>query len=194
MADTKVFERRWDSVRLSPIAVSNHTVTVPSTQKLHTKQAVVLSLGANSDEYEIKAVISETQIRVGKKGTDIARFENPIQFNGGELVLSEQARNSIEGGVVWRAVYQEEPAVALRTMAVDYQGRAFDSEIDQDGKVRLMVSGGGSGGGSAWDKVILARDIDGDITTATYENQNVVQETYALSYDVNKDLIQVDKT
>jgi hypothetical protein len=122
-----VYERKWPTVILSPIQVANHIVTVPSTKGLHTKQVVTLSLGNNFKDYTIKRVLSNTQIQIGLSETSMVQFENPVEFNGGTLSMQEQNRNAVGNEVTMRAVYMEEPAVALRSVNVDRFGQSIDS-------------------------------------------------------------------
>jgi len=133
-------ERKWPDVIIPTIAVANYVVTVASTKGLHTKQIVDLSLlGQESKQYEIKRVLSETELRLGPVGQPITVYANPTNFNGGTLAMSEQNRNAMGFEVTWRAVYEEEPAVALRSMLVDYGGCIIDTVTGPDGLNRLAV-------------------------------------------------------
>lgn len=133
------YERKWPTVLISPISVSNHIITVASTNLLHSKQKITLRLGANAEEFEIKRVLSDTQFHVGPIGSDMASYSNPIAFNGGSLEMSEQNRNPMGWEIVGRAVYDEEPIVALRTVTVDRHGCYIDSVKDINGINRLAV-------------------------------------------------------
>jgi hypothetical protein len=134
------FEGKWPTVLLANIQVANFIITVDSTIGLHTKQKVALhKAGEVSTELEIKRVLSDTQIHVGRFDRSINEYENPVEFDGGSLEMQEQNRNRFDGYIVLRAVYQEEPAVALRTMAVDQHGQIIDSVTDVNGVVRQAV-------------------------------------------------------
>lgn len=133
------FEQKWPTVILTPIAVANHIITVSDTAGLHTKAIIVLRLAGASIEYEIKRVLSDTQLQVGLPETAINKIENPIAFNGGTLTMSEQNRNKFGSEVVLRAVYEEEPASALRNVLVNKYGAFIDTSVDENGKNRLMV-------------------------------------------------------
>jgi hypothetical protein len=123
------FERRWPTVILTPIQVANHVITVPTTAGLHTKQKIVLSkVGLDQLELEIKRVISDTQLHVGRIDRDIASYENPIAYGGGTLTSSEQKRNEFGSEIVIRAVYEEEPAVALRNVLVNRWGEFYSTD------------------------------------------------------------------
>lgn len=135
------YERKWPTVILTPISVANHVVTVSDTAGLHSKQKIVLSLGANQSEFEIKRVLSDTQIQVGPQGKDMAMFSNPTEYNGGTLTMSEDNRNPMGSDIVIRAVYEEEPAVALRNVLVNKYGEHIDTIKDSHGTNRLAVDG-----------------------------------------------------
>lgn len=126
MSIPSTFERRWPTVILAPITIANHVVTVSSTKGLHTKQEIILSNGSLPQlTLEIKRVISDTQIAVGEKDKAINKLENPVAYSGGILTSIEQKRNEFGAEIVWRAVYEEEPAVALRTVLVDWVGSYY---------------------------------------------------------------------
>jgi hypothetical protein len=134
-----VYEKRWPTIILAPISIANHVVTVSDTVGLHTKQKVVLSkAGEDTQEFEIKRVLSDTELIIGSIGGDINDFQNPTQFSGGMLVMSEQIRNHFGSEVVMRAVYEEEPAVALRNVLVSKYGQHADY-INKNGINRLAV-------------------------------------------------------
>jgi hypothetical protein len=121
-------EQQWLTVILTPIFVSDNVITVSDTFGLHPKAAISLSLGLLQADFEIKRVLSNTQIVVGAIGTGIrGPFASPTQFNGGTLTQSEQNRNKFGSELVLRAVYQEEPASALRSLGVNQYGQPFST-------------------------------------------------------------------
>jgi hypothetical protein len=142
MSLPRVYEKKWPSVILTPISVANHIVTVPSVLGLHVKQIVVLlATGEDPQEFEIKRILSETQLRVGPKdGGRMNEYSNPIQFNGGTLAMSEQNRNPMASEIVLRAVYEEEPAVALRTILIDRLGDYYS--VDNPVPVQVINTTG----------------------------------------------------
>lgn len=127
---------------LFPIQVANYRITVSDTAGLHTKMLVQFTKGTLTALFEIKRVISTTQIAVGpynpSKANNINDITNPIEFDGGSLTASEQQRNLMNPEALWRATYEEEPAVANRSLLVDKYGRYIDT-INQDGENRLAV-------------------------------------------------------
>lgn len=164
------FERKWPTVILTPIGVANYIVTVSSTAGLHTKQQVTLSLGAAVQDFEIKRILSDTQLQVGATDTGIASYQNPTQFDGGILTMSEQERNKFDTNIVLRAVYAEEPAVALRNVLVNQFGTFIDSVKDSKGINRLAVDGQFT----ATVDVQVAVDIEGEYNSVTNPNPDDV--------------------
>jgi len=137
-------EQQWLSVFLSPIAVANSVITVSDTFGLHPKAPIVLTdLSGNAQDFEIKRVLNDTQIQVGSIGTGITGpYANPVAFNGGTLQMGEVNRNKFGSELVLRAVYQEEPATALRNLLVNKYGAPIDTSLDANGKVRIIVDTG----------------------------------------------------
>jgi hypothetical protein len=129
------FERSWPDVLIGPISVSNHIVTLPNVNGLHTKQKITLQLGSQTEEFEIKRILSPTTIKVGPRDSNLFNFSNPVGFTGGILWASEQPRNTIAVDPIIRNVYEEEPAVAIRTVSVDRYGQFYS--VDNPLPVRL---------------------------------------------------------
>jgi hypothetical protein len=137
-------EQQWLSVFLSPISVANSVITVSDTFGLHPKAPIQLKdLAGNVQDFEIKRVLNDTQIQIGNIGNGITGpFLNPVQFDGGSLQMGEVNRNKFGSELVLRAVYQEEPALALRNLLVNKYGAAIDTSIGVDGKISLKVDAG----------------------------------------------------
>lgn len=207
-----IFERKWPTVILTPIGVANHIVTVSSTDGLHTQQIVTLRLGANAADFKIKRVLSNTEIQVGQIDKDFNQLDNPIQFNGGTLEMQEQERNKMGWEIVGRAVYQEEPAVALRTFTVDQFGQGIDSvnrglgseeqpedpnRIDPLGLNRIAVDAYISNMPNgivpdSYDEIFLDRDpLNKNIVVARFLLQNQLIRQLNIDYDIDDDLIHV---
>jgi hypothetical protein len=180
-------EQQWLSVILTNISISNSIVTVSDTFGLHPKAAISLTLGPLQGDFEIKRVLSNTQIEIGNIGTGIkGPFLSPTQFDGGTLTMSEQNRNKFGSELVLRAVYQEEPALALRTMAVDPYGQAISASNP------LPVSVSGTSGATipdSWEEIDMSYDNNNNLITVVF--QNPVPTTLTLSYDPNGNLTKV---
>lgn len=129
MATPTTFERQWPAVLLSPITVANHVITVSSTAGLHTHATVVLSKpGEETKEYIVNKIYSDTELSVAATKASFPVRVNPTQFTGGTLAMPEQNRNPIASEYLMRAVYAEEPTVALRTVQVDRWGQFYTTD------------------------------------------------------------------
>src|ERR1035437_9154021 len=107
-------------------------ITVADATEYKVKQLVFLSASSlpDLDQIEIKRVISATQMYVGPKGgsidsrTDISAYTVVL---GAAVTANEQLRPSIPNESINRAVYEEEPTVALRSILVDELGNDYDA-------------------------------------------------------------------
>lgn len=116
-------ERTWPSVILSPISVTGHIITVSSTSGLKVKQLINLAkAGLESEQFEIKRVFDNNTIMVGPVGKNIKLTSDAEKFDGGTLYLNEQSRNKLGDAPILRAVYEEEPTIAIRTIGVTPTG------------------------------------------------------------------------
>lgn len=127
-------EKKWKAV--SPISfaadgTSDGVVTLPSTYGLKVKQEVLLKSSSQPGILlEIKRVSSSTQLIVGPKGqsiTTVADISAYLVSDSATLEAGEQARPGIPLQELQRAVYQEEPSVALRTLLVDLLGESYST-------------------------------------------------------------------
>ena len=168
-------------------------ITIANTRLFKVKQEVYLSATAlpNLDKIEVKRVLSANQLMVGPKGGSI---RTPIDVSaytlaaGATIAANEQDRPAIGADYTERATYEEEPVVARRVILVDEFGNKYNASNP------LPVEGGGGSGGLQYDKILITRDTDGDITRVQYQLASVLQEQLDLKYDSNKDLIEVDKS
>lgn len=132
MGKSILTERRWPYQVHAPITVAaNGLITVPASSPQVTffkvKQLVTLTLaGQESRDYRIRAVLSDTEIYLGPVDNPFRAIEKPIQFSGGTLSVMEQERNQMTWDVIGRAIYEEEPTVALRNVLVDWRGHFYD--------------------------------------------------------------------
>jgi hypothetical protein len=112
--------------------VLNSQIIVSSTRGLHPKQQVTLSIpGQTPLLVEIKRVLSATNITVGEPNQGIKNQYNQtilVPYDGGTFTAYEQSRNPMGMEPVIRAVYEEEPTIALRTVMVDPLGNMYDAD------------------------------------------------------------------
>lgn len=130
-----VFERRWAEVPLQSVLSNGDSsgfLAVADPAQFIVKQLVTLKSNSLSTpkEFEVKRVIS-TGIYLGLLKTPIDKYADLTGYTTAantQIHAKEQERNSIRPEFVTRAVYQEEPAVALRTLAVDALGNKYSAE------------------------------------------------------------------
>lgn len=122
-------ERNWETISLSPISVSGSIITVSTTIGLKAKQKISLSKPlVLTKTFEIKRVMTSTTILVGDPSKPIGTTADATEFDGGDLLVFEQERNTIGGTPIIRAVYDEEPTCALRVSPVDWMGNRYTDE------------------------------------------------------------------
>lgn len=129
-------ERKW--IKVPPQAItSNGTVDghlgVPNSTLFKVKQKVLVYSSVVTTKFalQVKRINSLTDIELGPIGgkhddrTDLTT----IKVSEMGMILSDfQDRTTISWEDIRRAVYEEEPTVALRTIWVDKLGQAFDSD------------------------------------------------------------------
>lgn len=136
-------ERTWPSIILSPISVNGHIVTVSSTCGLKVKMTVTLSkVGVTEESFEIKRIFDSTTLMVGPLRANIKKTSEAVKFNGGTLSADEQSRNVLGDAPIIRAVYDEEPTIAIRTVLVDKLGQYYSNSnplpVSSDGTPTLV--------------------------------------------------------
>lgn len=147
----------WPTIILTPINVVDGYIIVSSTKGLHPKQEISLTLpGLPVLNCEIKRIFSPTQITVGESKQSIrGQFDQAklSPYIGGTLTSFEQPRNAMGMEPAIRAVYAEEPTVALRSHLVDYWGNSYDETNPIPIKIESLN-----------DSVLVLGTEDGNIT------------------------------
>jgi hypothetical protein len=105
-------------------------VTVGDTSLFKVKQEIIIAADTlqNLDNLEIKKIVDSTTMYVGPKGGSInARINISAYtvFLNAKIFANEQKRPSIPFEEFTRAVYDEEPVVANRTISVDKYGEYY---------------------------------------------------------------------
>ena len=150
-----IFEKKWPTVLQVGVNIVNSLVVVASTTGFHTKQIVTLTApGQPALDAEVKRVFSDTQLKLGPIGDKItvAYYQSDLAYYiGGSISALEQNRNPMGADAVIRAVYQEEPTVAFRTVSVDKFGEIYGVDnplpvqvlnavpINQGGKTTIVT-------------------------------------------------------
>lgn len=128
-------ERTWVGVP-TQLFISNGgkdgQISVPTTVGIKVKQKVLVGSNTQDTQYlEVKRVNNETDLILGPVGptmkgpasvSDLTLF---LTATNSFLRIDEQDRNSIVHNAIFRAVYEEEPTVAIRTFSVDHLGRMY---------------------------------------------------------------------
>lgn len=137
-----MIEKLWSAVapvQLTAAGNSRGLVTVTSTSGFKVKMTVTIADGPNNQLLEVKRVVNATQMFLGEKG-DIKLRSDLSSFPAGSIVWAlEQPRNSIPLQEIDRATYEEEPAVARRTILVDQLGSLIRTDSTPQGSA-LSVS------------------------------------------------------
>jgi len=129
-------ERTWPSVILSPISVNGHVISVTSTVGLKVKMTVTLSKpGLTKQQFEIKRVFDSKTLMVGPIGKNIKKVSEAEAFDGGTLYAQEQSRNKLGDSPILRAVYEEEPTIAIRTIDVAPDGSLIGTPAAEISKI-----------------------------------------------------------
>ena len=125
-------ERLWVSVPTQVLTSDGGRygeVSIPTTVGIKVKHKV--RLGSNTQPeitLEVKRVINSTDILLGPIGPEMRKYSDLrlyLTSANSYLIIDEQERNKIVPDAFWRAVYEEEPTVALRTFLVDYLGNRY---------------------------------------------------------------------
>jgi len=106
--------------------------TLTTTCDFKVKQRVTISAtGEQSLVYEVKRVISLTELIVGPVKTPIQTYSDISQFTlakAPSISAQEQIRPNIPEQEIERLTYEEEPTIARRSVLVDKVGQKIDME------------------------------------------------------------------
>lgn len=141
-----MFEKRWAVVPPQSFT-SNGTpggvITVMDSSLFKVKQQVnIVANTLPNLNLEIKSIPNDVTIVVGPAGANIFTYSDISIYTVAlfsTIGAIEQKRSSVPIEEINRAVYEEEPAVAKRVIAVDKLGRPIDTVVGLDGKVRLAT-------------------------------------------------------
>lgn len=169
-----------DGSNLGVITVFNATLFV-------VKQQVLLNgTSLPTAELEVKRVLNLNQLVVGPRNSNIDETIDISAYTvaaNATISAIQQKRPSIPLEEFWRAVYAEEPAVALRGLAVDQLG----NPLNKDNPYPIKT-------GTFWDEADITRDGDDDITKVEFSKYGNLVETVDLEYNGEKSVIKVIKS
>lgn len=183
-------ERFWASVPTQAFISnggSEGQVQVLNTRNLKVKMQVFVKSNTQPQiPLEVKKVLNSTDIVLGPKGGKMrgaGSFTNLtayLQADSASVRIDEQERPSIILNEINRAVFEEEPAVAIRTIDVDPMGTIID--WSEDGLVP-----------QEYDDVEVIRDDEGDPIEVKFYLNTILIRDLEILYDDNKDVIRVRK-
>lgn len=127
-----MLEKRLKSVPPQSFAAdgtANGKITLANASTYKVKQQVFISAnGLPNLELEVKHVESDTVLFVGPRNGSINTREDLSAYTttlNAKIGANEQKRPSVPFEEINRAVYEEEPTVALRTIPVDRLGNPY---------------------------------------------------------------------
>lgn len=128
-----MLEKRFSQIPPQAIVADgtiNGKITVTDTRLFKVKQKITLQSNSQQprDGLEIKRIINSTEMIIGPEKSPIHIYSDMSDFlvaDTATVAASEQFRPIIPQEEISRAVYEEEPTVALRTMPVDKMGNDF---------------------------------------------------------------------
>lgn len=140
------FEKRWTQVLVQPL-ISNGTadgqLQVADAFLVKVKQSLLLTSGTQPTiQVQVKRVLNEHTILVGRRDEDIddrVDVSAYLVVDGSAISNPDpnQPRVKIAPEDLSRAVYDEEPTVALRTVIVNRGGEYLGSDPDSPFYVQL---------------------------------------------------------
>jgi len=169
-------EKKWLSVAprlLTADGTTNGIVTTSTTSGIKVKQFIVLQSSTLPPlEVQVKRVSSPTQFTVGPKPGDPSLLQGKSGLktvtdvsaytvaSGAFFYATEQDKSVPSIDDINKAVYEQEPTVAKRSILVDEFGNFYNAANP------LPTSGSGGGGGNSglapanFDEVRISRDVN----------------------------------
>jgi len=139
------FEKRWATI--SPQVFvndgqANGQIELADTVFFKVKQKVIITaVGEPNLEVEVKAVISDKILFVGRYGSINFRSDLSLYTvaKSSKIFAEEQPRSGITAEEIRRARFDEEPTNADRSVLVDKYGRYFDdlNPVPVDGTISI---------------------------------------------------------
>lgn len=130
-----LFEKRWASVSIR-VLTANGTVdgvlTIADSRPCHVGQRILLKSNTQVLRIlKIKRITSKTTLEVGLPDSRIEQRSDVSAFlvaDSASFIAEEQTRPAIGSEDFQRAVYAEEPAIAVRSILVDELGEYYNEE------------------------------------------------------------------
>lgn len=209
-------ERNWESVPAQTILANGTAegflqVSDPSLFKV--KQKVKLFSDAVSPVFFVVNRVVPTGLYLGTPDKNIREYANLsiwLVSDNAKISAEEQVRSSIIPDAYNRAMYEEEPVVGQRSVLVDKLGRKIDSEVGDDGKVRLSTTANvtideinigdidvaldsmSPPNRPDPDNVMITGSVDGTKTGTKYGWVNNVKQQIMAAHDRKRDAFYLD--
>lgn len=129
--DIRITERRYLSMEPLPLlsnGTSDGLIIVENTYGIKVGQILAFDNGTSNLRAKVKIVLDETTFIVIGKDKPITshdKLDMSAFIAGSTFTLYEANRPAINEFETQRAVFEEEPTVALRTHLVDWLGRSY---------------------------------------------------------------------
>ena len=143
-----MFEKRWAAVPpqlFTSNGTSSGVITVMDSSLFKVKQLINITANTLTNlNLEIKSIPNDITIIVGPVGANIFTYSDVSAYTtalSSSIGANEQKRSSVPVEEINRAVYEEEPVVATRTVLVDKYGDKYDSNnpLPVDATVSVVV-------------------------------------------------------
>jgi len=127
-----MFEKRWAAIApqlFTTDGQANGKIELADTAFFKVKQKIIITANGEPNlELEVKAVVSDKILYVGKYGSIAFRSDLSAYTlaKAASIFAEEQVRSGITADEIRRARFDEEPTVADRSVLVDKYGRYFD--------------------------------------------------------------------
>lgn len=198
--DPRVTEKRFLAIppqQLTANGTTDGVLTLSNTYGWKVGQIVtVISNTVQPRRLKIKAVISETEIKVGDISSPIYKFSNVSDLLTADNAMVELVDDTINSGSqasnrrpvidlheIQRQVYEEEPTVALRSHLVDWLGRSYD--VTNPMPVRLSDGDVNIGTVNAEIEVQLSRIDNNPDAGDVHDSVRIGNQDYEATYTTN---------
>lgn len=142
--DNMAIERKWEAVSQNFTGDGNQDGLIPvaNASGFFAKQRAVLT--SNTQQKLIIEVrrVTATTIQVGLPGSPFTTYTDVSAYtlaDAANIRADEQDKPILKPDEIWQAIYQRDPAVALRELLVNKFGVPIDTVVDGDGNTRLAV-------------------------------------------------------
>lgn len=194
-----MYEKRWAAVppQLFTFNGTNTgAITVIDSSLFKVKQQVDISSSTLPNlNLEIKSIPNDVTILVGPIGAKLFTYTDVSAYLVADIAAisaNEQKRSSVPVEEINRAVYEEEPVVALRTFPVDKNG---DRYSDLNPFPVINIGGGGGGYELPYtDDIKVIRDVEDDPIKYEFYLGLVLKYYIVLTYNSNKSAIEYKTT